>query len=225
MNIKDAGRYANFLEKVIEKLDRELYRHENLYNTVEKHLRFKSNAEAQDETIEVKVEREFNISIEDLSYLIINLIDEKIKLALSIEDAKQNIKLDWKLGDKNLTLDSAIEYNKKLREYIGFLKYSVDAKSTETNKTAQGKKFNVEGNQVNYAYDVTIVKTINFDRNVTSNLYKKILTQTDKISTEIDEAMLKDTVNYFPLYSIHDSIDDLINEYLKSKPCVNPTTK
>lgn len=137
-NIKDAFRYHKFLENNISTLSYYLRDDNNLTKITEEHQRSKSNIDVQNETINMTTERTYNCEIKDIVYLIKQLIEEKLKLSLAIEDAKKNIKLDWVENGSNLTLDSAIEFNKYYHNIIDNLKRLIDLKSSESKKHEQG---------------------------------------------------------------------------------------
>lgn len=217
MNIKEAGHYAKHLSSLIFSLTMQLNMDANLYNTTENHLRLSANPDAVNEEIKVINENKLPCSIHDLSHLIKSLIEEKNQLALAIEAGKNSIKLDWVENGTKLTIDSAVEFNKNLREFANRLKGISNCKSSETKKTGKGKKFNVEGNQVDYYYDVEVIKTIDFDKKVVVDLYKKTLEKTDIISKQIDSALLKDAIIFTPSYSIYDNMEDIIEKYIASR--------
>lgn len=213
MNLKESYRYHNFLDANINTLLSYLRFENNVTKVIETHQKGKSNQDAQDEVINTTTERQYDCKIEDIAFLIKQLIDEKLKLSLAIEVAKKNIILNWIENGNNLTLDSAIEYNKNIRNMVNNLKYLVDLKSSEYKKTGKDYKFNINGEQVPYQYNIEIKKEIDFDRNIIKDLYKKLVTKADTISTQIDEAMLKDYVNYTPIYDLHDSISEIVEQY------------
>lgn len=217
MNIKEAGRYANYLSNMISTLSSQLSMDANLYKTVEKHLRAKANPGAVDEELEVVNDNKLACTVNDLAYLVKSLIEEKNQLALAIEAGKNSIQLNWVENNVHLTIDSAVEYNKNLREFANRLKLISNCKNSELKKQGIDRKFNVEGNQVNYYYDVEIKKTIDFDRDIVVDLYKKILDKTDEISKQIDEALLKDVIAFEATYSLYDTTEDIITKYIASK--------
>lgn len=217
MNIKEAGRYAKYLSNLIFSLTIQLGIDANLYKTVENHLKSKANSEVEDETLDVINENKLACSVNDLSHLIKSLIEEKNQLALAIETGKNSIQLDWIEGNTKLTIDSAIEFNKNLRDFAAKLKSISNCKSSETKKTGKGKKFNVEGNQVDYYYDIEVIKTLDFDKNVVVDLYKKILEKTDIISKQIDASLNKDVIIFTPSYSVYDNVEDVIEQYIANK--------
>lgn len=211
MNIKDACRYQNFLTQTISTLKSYLNRETNVVQIKEKHLKTKVNSEAQDEELDNTPERLYKASIVSIVGFVDKLINEKLKVSTAIENAKRDTKIDWMENNNKLTLDTAIEYNKNVHEYVSTLEALTKIKSTETKTQGTDYKFNVEGNQMSYRYPVEIVKTIDFDRNVVKTLHKDILSKADRISTKIDEVMLMDIVQYTPEYNIHDTVEDLLN--------------
>ncbi|NLD48253.1 MAG: hypothetical protein GX660_13850 [Clostridiaceae bacterium] len=210
MNIKDACRYQNFLTSTITTLQYYVQNQNNVMKTEEKHLRKNVNTDVEDEVKNTTPEREYNCGIEKIVTFISQLIDEKLNVSTAIENAKRSYLLNWKENNVNLTLDTAIEYNKNIHEFTKKLKTLVDLKGSETKTYGTDYKFNAEGNQMPYKYPVEVVKTIDYDRNTVKELYKKLLTKTDKISTEIDEVMGKNIVAYEPQFDIHDSVEELL---------------
>jgi hypothetical protein len=213
MNLKESYRYHNFLDTNITTLLSYLREESNIVKVTETHQKSKSNQDVQDEVIDATTERQYNCKIEDITFLVKQLVEEKLKLSLAIEDAKKNITLEWIEDGRKLTLDSAIEFNKNVRNMTNNLKYLVDLKSSEYKKTGKDYKFNVNGDQVPYQYNIKINKEIDFDRNIIKELYKKLVTKADTISTQIDEVMLKDCVNYTPIYDLHDSVVEVVEQY------------
>lgn len=88
--MKEAGRYANFLDRTIDEL---IYMANNemdskIYSITEIHKKSASYKDAADETIEVEFEDDSEIDIENLTKLLEDLFMEKAKLAQSIAEAK-----------------------------------------------------------------------------------------------------------------------------------------
>lgn len=211
MNIKEAGRYSNHLQSLIGGVQSLITNSNNYLKVSELHLRSKANPDAQDETIETPVERIFTCQVSDLAHLVDKLIKEKLLLAIAIDNAKPALAIEWTEAGLQLTLDAAIEYNKKQRALAEmYLQRLVNEKPRKTITRTYGQKFNVEGNQINYTYDVEKNIALDYDKDVIKNLHRGILEKTDKISTLIEDAQLKDAVSFEPAYSIHDSLEDII---------------
>jgi len=218
LSLKESFRQLNFLEKNISTLSRSLSNTSNAITIKEIHQKSKVNQDAEDETIDMTAERIYpNASIVDIAFLVKQLVDQKLELSLAIETAKKSLILDWTENGVNLTLDSAIEYAKKSRELANNLKSLVDIKSSEEKKTGSAYKFNVEGNQVSYRYDILKTNTIDFNRNHVNDLYKKLLNKADTLSTQIESAMLQNIVEFNGLYDVHDSTLEIVEQYLLSK--------
>lgn len=218
ISLKESFRYMNHLEKTIGSLTSYIRNTNNSIKVTELHLKSKSNSEAQDEEIDQTSERTYpNASTVDITFLINQLVDEKLKLSLAIEEAKRDLFLDWKENGVNLTLDSGVEYAKKSRDLANNLKYLVDLKPSESKSSGTDFKFNVEGNQTSYKYPIEKKITIDFDRNIINELYKKLLNKADTLSTQIESAMLKEIVFFESIYDIHDSITEIVDKYLSNK--------
>jgi len=218
LSLKESFRQLNFLEKNISTLSRYLSNTSNAITIKEIHQKSKVNQDAVDETIDMTAERTYpNASIVDIAFLVKQLVDQKLELSLEIENAKRNLVLEWTENGVNLTLDSAVEYAKKSRELADNLKSLVDIKSSEGKKTGSAYKFNVEGNQVSYKYEILTTNTIDFNRNNVNDLYKKLLNKADTLSTQIESSMLKNIVEFVPTYDIHDSVAEIVEQYLSSK--------
>ena len=71
-------------------------------------------------------------------------------------------------------------------------------------------KFNQEGNQVIYHYDIDEVITIDFDRKDIKGLIKKLTKQCDELSIVLDGLLVTTEVDYTPVFDINDSLEDII---------------
>lgn len=214
ISLKEGFRILNILDKHISTLSIYLSNKSNAVKVEEHHLKSKSNFEVVDEIIDQTIERLYPCSITDISYLILQLTNQKLELSLAIENAKKDLFLDWKENGENLTLDTGVSYCKKIRELSNNLKYLLDIKSSESKSQGSSYKFNVAGDQVKYFYDIEKKVTLDFDKNVVNDLYKKLLQKTDSISTQIELAMLKEIVKFTPIYDIHSSTSEIVDEYM-----------
>lgn len=76
-------------------------------------------------------------------------------------------------------------------------------------------KFNGEGNQVTYNYDVKQVTTIDFDRNKAREISRSLVSASDSISTSIDKVMVELEVAYEPEYSVNDAFEDVVAAFVE----------
>jgi hypothetical protein len=217
LSIKEAFRYKNFIDATVESLAYYIRITENSITVKEKHNKAVVNSEAKDEELDMTTERQFACSVVDIAYLINQLIEEKLKVSNAIDDAKQSVIIEYKVNGNKLNLDSAVEYAKMSRSLADNLKAIINLKSSESKKSGTDFKFNVEGNQVSYKYNIDVIKTIDFDRDVANKLYKKLLEKADEISTKIETAMCQEIVDYAPVYGVHDSVDEIVEKYLTNR--------
>ena len=187
MNLKEAFQAQNKIEKLFDFVSGYLDDEKNLISITEKHLRSKAADGQADESINIVVDNKFPPD-KVIDFLML-LIDEREKLAKAIHSAKSSMQFD---------LDSAVDVNKKrhlaaatLRELRQFKSSSLLEKNAGV-----GYVFNKEGNQTTYRYDIERVKTIDFDRNRVRELIKKLQAKADKVSNEIDAALISTTVKY-----------------------------
>lgn len=217
LSVKESCRYQNFLDTTINTLSYYIKNTDNAFKVKETHAKSKSNPDTQDEELDVTVERQYNCSVVDIAFLINQLVEEKLKLSNAIDSAKRESVIDYSVNNNFLTIDSAVEHAKKSRELAATLKTLVDLKSSETKKSGSDYKFNVEGNQVAYKYNIEVVKTIDFNRETANDLYKKLLNKADTLSTKIESAMLQENVKYTHVYDLHDSVNEIVEKYLANR--------
>jgi len=216
ISLKESFRVLSCIDKTISSLTSYLSNKNNSISILEKHFKEKSNPEAKDEEIDTTTIREYaDASTIDIISLMQSLIAEKTKLEISVEIAKRNIVIETKYNN-NLSLDSAISNAKQSRNLAGVLNSLLNIKTDEQKTQKNGFKFNLEGNETTYRYDVIVIKEINFDKNIVSNNYKQLLENADKLSVAIEKNMMEEIVEYEFPYSIHDSTSDIVGKYLSS---------
>ncbi|HLO11341.1 MAG TPA: hypothetical protein VK190_03680 [Pseudoneobacillus sp.] len=214
INIKDAGRYANHLEGLINSIQSGcLYYPSNYMKTTENHLRSKAHADVPDEVVVPVVNRIFTTQAHNIAHLVNKLIDEKLRLAMAIEKAKAASTIQWEENGEKLTIDAAVEYAKRLRGFALSLSKLNNAKTTEDKRNGIAQKFNVEGNPVSFSYIIEVKNEVDFDKDVVRNLYKKDLEKADKISSLVDQAMSAQIIDFEPVYDIHDNYEQIIAAY------------
>lgn len=213
ISIKEACRYQNFLMSNINELNYLLRDKNNLTIVTENHFKSKGSATAQDEVIVEENERIFNCQANDLCYLLMELISERAKLSMAISKAKANEKINWVENGVNMDLDSAVDYNKTLRDAVNNMSKLSSMKDKIVKTKGEDYLINNDGNQSRYYYPVERTVKVDFNKKVVSDLNKKILDKTDKISTAIEEFMLLNIVDFEPQLSLHDSLEDIILKY------------
>lgn len=210
MNLKESFRYQNFLDGKLNDARYSIADRTHALKVTKVHLKKKANPDAEDITEVVEVE-DF-IPNDDVIAFMCWLVAERQKLTEAICAAKASL---------GFSLDAAIEAN-KFRQYTasavkGMLKY------TPSKKTEQGRdyKFNVEGNQTPYYYEIETSYEEAFTRDTAKKVVRDMITASDKTSAEIDAAMINTVVDYTPVFDVNDSFEDVMAEFIaKIKPAI-----
>lgn len=207
MNLKEAFQAQNKLESLFEFVSGYLGDGKNLVSVTEKHFRSKAAEGQQDEKINIVVEDKFPPD-KVIDFFLV-LIDEREKLARAIHAAKSSMTFD---------LDSAVDVNKKRHlaaERLRTLRNFKSSSLLEKN-AGVGYVFNKDGNQTTYRYDIERVKTIDFDRNRVRELIEQIQDKADKVSNEIDAALISTTVNYKLPFNVHATSYEIIEDFVNA---------
>lgn len=203
MVLKEAYRYQKFLTGLIQSAEYYLYKREFVTTVEQYHERKKSNPDAENETIQKEnlTKSSVDFTANDLLRFIPELLDEKEKLSVAINKAKDTTEID---------IDASLSMNKQKQEFIRVLNDMNSKKSCEKTITGKGYKFNVNNEQVPYIYDVVEKTTIDFDRNTVKALIKKYSKETDHVSTILDRIVLTTQVDFDPKYDINDTLEELL---------------
>jgi len=215
ISLKESFRIINILDQHTSSLLSYISNKSNSLKVEEIHLKSKVT-DNQDEIIDQTTERQYKCSVTDISFLISQLISQKLELSLAIENAKKNLFLDWKENDENLTLDTGILFAKKSRELSNSLKYLLDLKPSEAKSFGKDYIFNLEKNQTEYKYPIEKKTTLDFDRSEINTLYKSMLNRSNTLSIQIEKAMMQDIVEFSPIYDILSSTSEIVEEYLSN---------
>lgn len=158
MNLKEAFRYQNKLQRLMDEAEGILNRDRNVTKVENTALRHKVNPEAQDETTVEMPDTEYAAQITDIAVFLMFLLNERERLSHAIRAAKQGMDMDF---------DGEVSLNAKRQELAGIFRHMGEIRCSENLYPGAGigYKFNAEGNQVSYRCDLKKVTTINFDRN------------------------------------------------------------
>lgn len=201
MNLKEAFRYQNFLDELLGTAYSYLNNKNFVVSTVETHLKSQVNPDAKDEVIEVQKPYDVEFTPNDLIDFVVKVINEKERLSNIISDAKMRTEID---------IDVAIALNKKKQGFARVLQSLSNIKSAEKAKNASDYKFNTDGNQISYYYKINEVTKIDFDRNDVRGLYKKLLKETDEVSTKLDSILINTELDFDPNWDLNDSFEECV---------------
>lgn len=200
MILKEAYRYQKCLSTMIGQAEALLLNNSFVTSTIQEHNRKKANSDADDETVKVdKTITDFNAM--DVINFIADAIKEKQKISDAIVVAKRNTEID---------IDSSISLNKIKQEYIGYLRRLAAMDSSERKTYGTDYKFDVDGKQTSYRYEVIETTTIDFDRNDVRGLAKKLQKECDNISSKLDLIELTTDVEFTPKWDVNDTLEEII---------------
>lgn len=189
MNLKEAFQAQNKIGELMTYIAHYLSDSDNVMTVTEKHLRSKALAGQQDDTVDVSRKADEDFDIGRLLCIWQELMKERETLGLAIGKAKAGMKFN---------LDTAVDGNKIRRAFLSILQQMASRKSSHELKKGEGRGyvFNNDGNQTSYCYDIDLVQTIDYDRNKVRALVKELHQESERVSMQIDEALLRTPVDY-----------------------------
>ena len=203
MNLKEAFRYQNKLQRLMEEAQYILAKDRNVTKVENTALRHKVNPEAEDETTVEMPDTEYAEQITEVAVFLMFLLDEKARLSRAIRTAKQSMDTDF---------DGEVSLNAKRQEIAGVFRHMGEIRCSENllSGAGVGYKFNAEGNQVSYRCDLKKVTTINFDRNKVRAYAAGLHKKADQISAELDKCMVNTAVSYDAPFDVNDSFAEVL---------------
>ena len=203
MNLKESFRYQKFLDDLMGLAQLALSSRNHALKTTKLHRRSAANPEALDTTEEVAVDDPIQIGtvIEFAEFL----IKEKEKLCMAIRRAK---------NDADIDIDALVETNKYRQSLSRYIEMMLAHKASARTERGTDYKFNAEGNQVSYVYDVEVVQMETYDRDKSRKTMKDILRDSEYVSRRIDEALITTLIEYNPPFKISDTLDEAMLKYL-----------
>lgn len=207
MNMKEAFRFQNKLQHIIDEAEGMLGCERNI-TTVETILhRKKVWKEAEDESTVEAPATEYADHITELAEFLVHLLSEKEALCAAIRAAKASLPID---------IDSAVSLNAARQSIANTFRRMNALRSHEITvpNGGTGFRFNAEGNQVSYRCDVKRVTTINFDRNRVKTMLAALNRKSDAVSAELDRCMVTTEVAYACPFDVNDTFGEIFEGYL-----------
>lgn len=202
MNLKEAFRYQNFLDGLMNDAQVSITTKDHCLKTSNHHLRHKTNSDAEDE-IETVDRGEFYKN-DEVIQLMLMLVDEKEKISNAIAEAKSSV---------GFNIDAALETNKFRQRVARSVKSMLNNKAAKRKGTGRGYRFDVNQVQVPYVYDIEITEEEDFDRNKSKEILRNIVGESDKVSMDVESAFVNTVVGYDPPFDINSTIDDVMQEF------------
>lgn len=204
MNLKESFRYQNFLDSLLRCATSSVSNRDHCLTVTKTHLRNKANPEVADVTETVEVEKFFK-NDDVLSFMKL-LVEEKLLLTQKISEAKASI--------SEIDLDAAIESNKFRQQISNAVRIMMRYTPRKTVEQGRDYKFNIEGNQTAYYYDIEVESAEAYDKDSAKELMRNMIATADKNSTLIDAALINTTVDYEPKFDVNDSFEDVMESFI-----------
>lgn len=205
MTLKEAFRYQNFLSRLCGAACEALSDDDNHLTVTKLHKMHDANPDAEDKT--ETVADPDRVDVNAVIDLMTKLTEEREKLTCAITKAKAGLGFDF---------DATIEANKFRQRQAGYIKSVLQTRASETTEQGRGYKFNNEGNQAPYIYDIVVTRTEAFDRDKLQQAMAKALKDSDEASAKLDAALVNTQVDYDPPYDVNTSFEDIIADKPKT---------
>lgn len=203
MNLKESFRYQNFLDSLMKEAAASIQEAGHCLKVTRTHMRNKVNPDVTD--YEEIVEDEAFFANDHVIEFMMWLIAEREKLSNAITAAKASVGFD---------LDAAVETNKFRQSVNGAIKNMLRYSPSKRTERARDYKFNVEGNQMPYIYDVEIVSEEAYDRASAKKHMRSIISEADKTSAKIDAALINTVVDYEPSFDVNETFNDVMTDFI-----------
>lgn len=203
MTLKEAFRYQNKIGSLTAEALGILGKEKNVTKVQKTTLQSKVVSGAEDVTVVEIPDTDFGDNITEIVSMVMFLLGEREKLTYAIREAKAGMAVDF---------DGEVALNTKRQEVAKVLQQMNEIRSSEVvySGAGTGFKFNSDGNQVSYRCDLKKVVSINFDRNKTRSYASGLTKKADKISAELDRAMVNTEVNYEAPFDVNCSFAEVL---------------
>lgn len=207
MNLKESFRYQKFLDTLMANASASIVAVDHCLKTVKVHKRNAVNPDAEDMTEEVEVPA--FIPNDTMILFMSYLVDEREKLSIAIGKAKASIGFD---------IDAAVETNKFRQSLHSSIRRMMRYAPGKSKSQARGYKFDINGVQQAYIYDVETTTSENYTKDTAKALMRNMITTADDVSARVDAALINTTVEYDPPYDVNESFEDVLETFVSNTP-------
>lgn len=210
MVLKEAFRYQNYLDTILNNVMYYLESESNVMEIIEDHQRTKAWTEATDEKKSNVEDRKIQIPVDTIIAFAIDVYKEKEALSKKINSAKLQ---------HCSTMDLDIFLNKTRQQILCTLKRMNSNRDKKYVKHGAGSGycFNSEGNQVMYRYDIAYDSKASFKRKEVKKIISDLFGESNKVSNTIDYWRTTIPVDHVPKYDGESSMEELLEEYASEK--------
>jgi len=203
MTLKEAFRYQTYLDNLVTVGSMKITRFDNSMEVVKVHKCSDANPDATNFTEIVEVPEHFKS--DDIIRFLDFCIKNKQELSEAISTAKASIDFD---------IDAATACNKSRQLVHRKVREMLSMNTSKKLEKGTGYKFNNEGNQTPYFYDIEVVTTEMFSRDDAKAFMKRIISEADELSAKIDAAKVNTEVAYEAPFNVNDTFDDAMTAFL-----------
>lgn len=206
MNLKEAFRFQNKLQSLMDEAERILADDRNITQVKVTALYKKAMPEQENETTVEPAPSEYADHIDAVAAFLLHLLGEREKLSRAIRAAKERQEMD---------MDSEVSLNSTRQSLASFFRHMVDLRNSEKLLPggATGYRFNAEGNQVPFRCDAKRVVTIHYDRNRVRSYLKQLTEKSDQVSAQLDRCLINSQVDYDAPFDVNDSFAAVFGDY------------
>lgn len=209
MNLKEAFRYQTFLGSLMTEATAALNNAEVAMNTVRTHLMSKANPDAQD-IVEPPATDVPQMEPDMILKFVMRLITERDKLTRAVSKAKAA------LVESGTDIDADTEANKFRQAAARGTQAMLQMKPSKRIERGTSYKFNAEGVQSPYHYDIDVTTTERFSRKSAKVIRLNLLAEADKTSAGIDSTMITTQVDYEAPWGVNESFEDIFAAFAAS---------
>ena len=206
MNLKEAFRFQNKLQMLMNGAQSILDNERNICKTQTTVMHKKVMPELENETTVDAAPSDYADSIDKVVEFMLYLLREQETLAKAIHDAKAKLEID---------MDSEVSLNSRRQRIAATLRHMADLRGSEqiVVNGGTGYRFNAEGNQVSYRCEAKKVTTINYNRNAVRAQVAALSKKSDDISAKLDSCMINSEVVYEPSFDVNDSFSTVFEAF------------
>ena len=210
MVLNEAFRYQNYLSSLFLAAEDSITDREHCLKVVKTHFKNKENPDISDPDVEeVVVDDYFNN--DNVLMFMTWLIEERGNLAAAISRAKRKV-----AEEQGFDIDVAVECNKYKQRAARAVQSMLSAKGSVRKERGTAYRFNSEGTQAPYYYEIEVRSEDAYDREKAKAAQKRFSSTADKVSTQIDAIMVTTEVDYTPCYDVNDSFEEVMGDFIKT---------
>lgn len=205
MNLKESFRYQNFIESMLTTAKYNIGIPSHCLKITKTHKKQQVNADAVD-LVEVVEAEDFQPNDAVIAFMVW-LIQQREELTKAIGVAKSTIPFD---------LDAEISCNKSRQAVAEAIRDMLRIAPYKRTEQGRDYKFNIEGNQMPYVYEIEVIGEEAYDKQCAKDLMRSIIAKADIVSSKIDEAMINTHVDYEPSIDVNEDFDGAVEYFVET---------